>query len=117
MAGNMLVLEATSAFASKASNPPTASRFRMYQQAQTEPIMAKMNCTKSVRMTARNPPSVLYNKVMAPVTSRVSQPGQPSKMPPNLMAASETVPITSTLKTSPKYNARNPRNTAAGLPP
>ena len=59
----------------------------------------------------------LYNKVMAPVTSRVSQPGQPSKMPPNLMAASETVPITSTLKTSPKYNARNPRNTAAGLPP
>ena len=54
-------------------------------------------------MTAR-PPSVLYNEVMAPVTSKVSQPGQPSKMPPNLMAASETV--LSTLKTSPKYNAR-----------
>ena len=105
MAGNMLVLDATSALASNASSPPTASKFRMYQQAQTDPIMAKMNWTKSVRMTARNPPSVLYKRVMAPVTSKVSQPGQPSKIPPNLMAASDTVPITSTLKTSPKYNA------------
>ena len=64
--------------------------------------MAKTNCTKSVKITARNPPSTLYTKVMLQVTNRVNHPGHPSKMPPSLMAAKLTVAITNTLKTNPR---------------
>ena len=64
--------------------------------------MASTNCTKSVKITALNPPITLYTSVMLHVTKSVNQPGQPSKMPPSLMAAKLTVAMTKTLNTRPK---------------
>ena len=79
------------------------------------PIMAKMNCTKSVRMTAAIAECTVQQGDGA--GDKQGQPTGPDQQNAAQFDGGErTVPITSTLKTSPKYNAGT-RATPPGLPP
>ena len=81
-----------------------------------EPIIASVNWTKSVIITALSPPNAEYASVMEQAITRVTQPGNPKTISPNFTAAKLTAPITNTLNTSPRYNARKPRRKAAAFP-
>ena len=81
-----------------------------------EPIIASVNWIKSVIIIALIPPNAEYASVIEQAIARVTQPGNPNTISPNFTAAKLTAPITNTLNTNPKYNARNPRKNAAGFP-
>ena len=57
--GSMASLGCTSGWLNRPSRPPTSGKPRIQEAAHTDPTIARMNCTKSVRITARNPPSTL----------------------------------------------------------
>ena len=65
---------------------------------------------------ALKPPNVLYNKVIEHAINKVNHPGQPKTISPNFIAARLTVPITNTLKITPKYNALNALRNEAAFP-
>ena len=97
-------------------NPPTAGWLSDTIAAPITPTIASANCTMSVASTPHSPATDANSTHAVPAMTIVSTRPQPSITLAIFTAASVTVDMIMTLKKSPRYTARNPRTTAAGLP-
>src|SRR5690349_15572606 len=96
--------------------PPTAGWCSDTIAAPITPTIASTNCTRSVASTPQSPETEANSTHAVPATTIVSTRPQPNITFAILTAASVTVDMIMILKKSPRYTARNPRTTAAGVP-
>src|SRR5690349_7487247 len=97
-------------------SPPTAGWWSDTIAAPITPTIASTNWTRSVANTPHKPETDANRTHAVPATTIVSTRPQPSITFAILTAASVTVDMIMMLKKSPRYTARNPRTTAAGVP-
>ena len=99
------------------SNPPTSGKSKIHQAAHTDPTMAKMNCTKSVKITARKPSQHTINQRNT-ACDQQGQPTRPSEQNASKFDGGKTDRgHHQNIKHQAQIQCSKPRRNAADLPP